>query len=66
MARMAENAKGYVNPHLLIGPAELASQLGANDAPLVIDLRPAEQWAAGHVPGAVHLDIFGISACASR
>ena len=47
MARMAENAKGYVNPHLLIGPAELASQLGANDAPLVIDLRPAEQWAAG-------------------
>ena len=61
MARMAENAKGYVNPHLLIGPAELASQLGANDAPLVIDLRPAEQWAAGHVPGAVHLDIFGIS-----
>jgi thiosulfate/3-mercaptopyruvate sulfurtransferase len=61
MARMADNPKGYANPHLLISPADLAAQLGAPDAPLLIDLRPAEAWAAGHIPGAVHLDIFGVS-----
>ena len=61
MAAMPDNPRGYVNPHLLITPAELVAQLGAGDAPLLIDLRPAEAWAAGHLPGAVHLDIFGVS-----
>jgi thiosulfate/3-mercaptopyruvate sulfurtransferase len=28
---------------------------------LVIDLRPADQFAAGHIPGAVHLDLWGVS-----
>jgi len=28
---------------------------------VVIDLRPAEQFAAGHIPGAVHLDLWGVS-----
>lgn len=28
---------------------------------LVIDLRPAEDFARGHVPGALHLDLWGIS-----
>lgn len=62
--------KGYANPQLLITPAELAVRLGLPDlsaatssggAPLVLDLRPAEAFAAGHIPGAVHLDLFGIS-----
>jgi len=61
MAAMADNPKGYANPHLLVTPAELATQLSTPTPPLVIDLRPAETWAAGHVPGAVHLDIFGVS-----
>jgi thiosulfate/3-mercaptopyruvate sulfurtransferase len=61
MAPMADNPKGYANPHLLVSPADLAPQLGAPDVPLLIDLRPAEAWAAGHIPGAVHLDIFGVS-----
>ena len=58
---MATNPKGYANPHLLIAPAELAAALRESDAPLVLDLRPAEAFAAGHVPAAVHLDLFGIS-----
>ncbi|HEY8551683.1 MAG TPA: sulfurtransferase [Vicinamibacterales bacterium] len=57
---MAEDPRGYTNPQLLITPAELRERIGAS-GPLVIDLRPAEQFAAGHIPGAVHLDIFGIS-----
>ncbi len=56
-----DNPKGYVNPHLLTTPAELAARIQAPDAPLIIDLRPAEAWATAHVPGAVHLDIFGVS-----
>ena len=71
MTTMADNPKGYANPQLLIAPAELAARLAGDAAPavanapagtpLVLDLRPAEAWAAGHVPGAVHLDIFGVS-----
>jgi thiosulfate/3-mercaptopyruvate sulfurtransferase len=30
-------------------------------APLVLDVRPAEAFAAGHLPGAVHLDLWGFS-----
>ncbi len=68
------NPKGYANPGLLITPDALAGQLGvaAGSAarrppadrariPVVIDLRPAEAFAAGHIPGASHLDLFGIS-----
>ena len=61
MAAMANNPKGYANPHLLVTPSELAAALGGPDAPLLLDLRPAEAYAAGHLPGAVHLDLFGIS-----
>ena len=62
---MPQNPKGYANPELLIAPAELAARLGLSDADRVpvtlIDLRPAEDYAAGHLPGAVHLDLFGVS-----
>lgn len=58
---MSENPKGYANPDLLITPAALAAALASDPPPLLIDLRPAEQFAAGHIPGAVHLDLFGVS-----
>ena len=67
-----ENPKGYANPGLLIEPSELAGRLGprgaegtgagvAENTPVLLDLRPAEAFAAGHVPGAAHLDLFGVS-----
>jgi thiosulfate/3-mercaptopyruvate sulfurtransferase len=63
------NTKGYSNPELLISPAELAEQLGIHDggalnpdaAPLILDLRPAEDYARGQIPMAIHLDLFGLS-----
>jgi thiosulfate/3-mercaptopyruvate sulfurtransferase len=58
---MATNPKGYANPQLLIDAAELAGALNGPEAPLLLDLRPAEAYAAGHVPTAVHLELFGIS-----
>jgi thiosulfate/3-mercaptopyruvate sulfurtransferase len=62
-----DNPKGYDNPQLLIAPAELHARLpeildaARADRPLLLDLRPAEQFATGHIPGAIHLDLFGLS-----
>ena len=53
--------KGYANPELLTTPAALAQAQKSAAAPLVIDLRPPEIFAAGHIPGAVHLDLWGVS-----
>jgi thiosulfate/3-mercaptopyruvate sulfurtransferase len=55
--------KGYANSGLLTTPRELAALLaGPADArPLVLDLRPPEAYTAGHVPGAIHLDLWGLS-----
>jgi thiosulfate/3-mercaptopyruvate sulfurtransferase len=55
-------ARDYPNPQLLVTPRDLWKELGDQSRrPLVIDLRPAEQFAAGHLPHAVHLDLFGLS-----
>ena len=55
--------KGYPNAQLLISPEELSRATGEPGAPrpLLVDLRPPEAYAAGHVHGAVHLDLFGVS-----
>jgi thiosulfate/3-mercaptopyruvate sulfurtransferase len=54
--------KGYANPQLLITPKELNALLeGGGAKPLVLDLRPPDAYAAGHIPGAVHLDLWGVS-----
>ena len=55
--------KGYVNPQLLIGPRELAAELDGpqNSRPLVLDLRPADAYVAGHIPGAIHINLWGLS-----
>src|SRR5688500_5805024 len=55
--------KGYANPELLI-PAEALSEALAGDAaarPRILDLRPPDGYAAGHIPTAHHLDLFGVS-----
>ncbi len=53
--------KGYANPQLLILPRELSERLAAENPPLVFDLRPPDEYAAGHIPGAIHLDLWGLS-----
>ena len=52
---------GYPNAQLLTGAAELAQALRSAAKPLLLDLRPPEDFAAGHIPGAVHLDLWGVS-----
>src|SRR5687767_8373597 len=55
--------KGYANPRLLVTPGELSGMLEGAGArrPLLLDLRPPEAYVAGHIPGAVHLDLWGVS-----
>jgi thiosulfate/3-mercaptopyruvate sulfurtransferase len=55
--------KGYANPQLLVSAGELARLLEGPESgrPLVLDLRPPDAYAGGHVPGAVHLDLWGVS-----
>ena len=55
--------KGYANPQLLVTPRALAGMLEGTGSkrPLVLDLRPPELYVAGHIPSAVHLDLWGLS-----
>jgi len=50
----------YTCPELLTTPEELSKKLDNADLCL-IDTRPAEQFAQGHIPGAIHFDLFGLS-----
>jgi thiosulfate/3-mercaptopyruvate sulfurtransferase len=50
----------YTREKLLTTPSELQKKLNSPDLCL-IDVRPAEQFARGHIAGAVHFDLFGLS-----
>jgi len=52
--------KKYTRPELLTTPEELQAKLG-NPNLRLIDTRQAEIYAQGHIPGATHFDLFGIS-----
>src|SRR5919106_4964340 len=55
--------KAFANPHLLVSAQELAGMIERAGAkrPLILDLRPPEAYAGGHIPGAIHLDLWGVS-----
>ncbi len=50
----------YTRSNLLTTPEELKEKLKSPGLCL-IDTRPAEQFAQGHIAGAVHFDLFGLS-----
>lgn len=52
--------KQYRRDTLLISVDELRQKLGAANL-CIIDTRPAEDYAHGHIPGATHFDLFGLS-----
>ena len=55
----------YTREKLLTTPQKLKAKLGSANL-CVIDVRPAEQFAQGHIPGAVHFDLFGLSLVDTR
>ncbi|MBI4529275.1 MAG: sulfurtransferase [Deltaproteobacteria bacterium] len=54
------NTQKYTRSRLLTTPEELKDKIGSAGLCL-IDTRPAEEFAQGHIPGAVHFDLFGLS-----
>jgi thiosulfate/3-mercaptopyruvate sulfurtransferase len=52
---------GYANPQLIVSAGELERTLREGPGPLLLDLRTPDAYAAGHIAGAVHLDLFGVS-----
>ncbi len=56
IARFGEDARaaGYLHPEAMVSVAELAKALGAPSL-VVLDVRPEERFAEGHVPGARRL-----------
>ena len=48
--RMTDNPKGYRHPELLVTPQALSAALDGGVSPLLLDLRPAEQYAAAICP----------------
>ena len=51
---------GYTNPQLLISATDLIGRLSAQSI-CIVDARPTHAYAAGHIPGAVHLDLYSLS-----
>ncbi len=50
----------YTPPGLLTTPEELQKK-SSSPSLCLIDTRPAEKFAQGHIAGAVHFDLFGLS-----
>jgi thiosulfate/3-mercaptopyruvate sulfurtransferase len=46
---------------LLLTVERLRDRLRSAAPPILLDLRPAEAFSTGHIPGAVHLDLWGVS-----
>lgn len=46
---------------VLVTADRLHHELTAADPPILLDLRPAEAFSTGHIPGAVHIDLWGLS-----
>lgn len=38
-----------------IAPEELSARLGSDGAPVILDVRTEEEFASGHIPGAVNI-----------
>jgi rhodanese-related sulfurtransferase len=51
--RLAADYLGDRTPLETVTRAELAERLGTADPPVVLDVRPIEEYLAGHIPGAV-------------
>ncbi len=55
-----DNPKGYENPDLLWSPAQLKERMGDPNL-RIIDTRPGERFAMGHIPGARHFNVYAVS-----
>jgi thiosulfate/3-mercaptopyruvate sulfurtransferase len=59
------SSKGYTNPDLAWSPQKLNGALGG-DSLTIVDTRSLSDYAAGHIPGAVHWDLYSLSLTDTR
>ena len=52
--------KGFTNPELVISVDELKNSL-EDETICIVDTRPTHEYVNGHIPDALHLDLFGLS-----
>ena len=60
-----EAYKGYENPELVISAEALKGNLDDGTF-CIVDTRPTYEYMRGHIPGALHLDLFGLSLIDTR
>jgi rhodanese-related sulfurtransferase len=65
LAACAESPSAVAADAPPVAPSELAAALAADDAPLLLDVRTPEEFAAGHVPGATLVPVQELEARAS-
>lgn len=55
--------KDFVNPDLVWTPQQLRDRIGdrKGDDLVIIDTRPTPDFCAGHIEGAAHFDMYGVS-----
>ncbi|HET7854079.1 MAG TPA: rhodanese-like domain-containing protein, partial [Candidatus Methylomirabilis sp.] len=55
--------KDFMNPDLAWTPQQLRQRIGdrRGDDLVIIDTRPAPDYCAGHIEGAAHFDLYGVS-----
>lgn len=60
--------KDYTNPDLVWTPQQLRDRIGdrKGDHLVIIDARPAPDFCAGHIEGAAHFDLYGVSLTDTR
>jgi len=46
---------------MLVTPDALHREMQGASPPLLLDVRPAEEFAAGHLAGSLHIDLWGVS-----
>ena len=50
-----------VAPSASIEPSELAARISSKEAPFILDVRSPDEFASGHIPGAVNVPINELS-----
>ena len=55
LAVAASCARVDAEPGAAIEPSELAARIAAAEAPVILDVRSPEEFASGHIPGAMNI-----------
>lgn len=61
LAVAASCVRGGVTRGVSIEPSELAARISSGKAPVVLDVRSPDEFASGHIPGAVNVPLNELS-----